>query len=108
MNLFQDVYPLNYNNSFFCGDDLHLSVGKKKVELSHFPKKVWDFSTKNAYHLHGHCHGGLVGSNPSDATGFKILDVGVENAIKFNGKAYFSWAEVESILEKRKIQEDYH
>jgi hypothetical protein len=61
-----------------------------------------------AIHAHGHCHGSLNISK-IDATEGKILDVGVDNAIKYNGTSLFKLNDVLEIMKnKNKSNVDHH
>ena len=48
-----------------------LMFGKQTLVLFHYPMTAWHRSYQGSYHLHGHTHGGLDGTNQS-------LDVGVD------------------------------
>jgi calcineurin-like phosphoesterase family protein len=80
------VYPLPFANVIFHGFNLFLDVkygpakyNKQKIVCQHFPLKIWDKMNQNSWHVHGHCHGGLKGSNPNDLNQGKIIDAGVDN-----------------------------
>jgi calcineurin-like phosphoesterase family protein len=52
-----------------------LRVNGQQIVLCHFPILSWDGMAHGSWHLHGHCHGSLVGG-PFDV-GLR-LDVGVD------------------------------
>jgi hypothetical protein len=59
--------------------------------------------------LCGHSHSSLDGINPNSSTFGKILDCGVENSLKYNGTAFFSYEEALDILNaKTKSTFDHH
>lgn len=97
-----EVYPVDYNNVTFCGEDLVIRVGKKEIHMSHFPKRIWDHMGRNAFHLSGHSHGNDNGRNVGTGEG-KCLDVGIENALKYNGNICFTLDEIYKILDSREI-----
>lgn len=47
-------------------------VHKQRIVMFHYPIRSWNQYHRNAWHLHGHCHGNLP--DP----GGKIMDVGVD------------------------------
>lgn len=117
-----EVYPLKYNNITFCGNDLRLWVGKQEIHLSHFPKRIWDNMSekrrltetgglkgpKPSIHLSGHSHSSDLSRNISSQSG-KCLDVGVENAITYDDKFWFTYDEIENIMKDKPVQVlDHH
>lgn len=102
-NLDMEFYPLVYRNVTFVGREVTVKVGRQEICLSHFSKLIWDHMSMGAWNLHGHSHGNLKGRNP-DAPLQKALDVGVENAIMFNGTPFFTFEEIKDIMETKTIQ----
>lgn len=47
-------------------------IHKQRIVMFHYPIRSWNQYHRNAWHLHGHCHGNLP--DP----GGKIMDVGVD------------------------------
>ena len=103
-----EVYPLKFNNTTFCGNDLTIKIGKKEIICSHFPKRIWDKLGHGTYSISGHSHGNDGGRNVS-AKVDRALDVGVENAIIYDDKLFFTYQEIRSIMEGKSIQTiDHH
>ena len=112
-----EIYPLKFNNITFCGNDLRLWVGKQEIHLSHFPKRIWDNMSdkrkvtetgglkgpKPSIHLSGHSHASDASRNISSQSG-KCLDVGVENAITYDDKFWFTYDEIERLMLDKKVQ----
>ena len=103
-----EVYPLDFNNVTFVGNEVTVRVGRQEICLSHFGKRIWDHMSRGSWNLHGHSHGNDVGRNLEEPFQ-KALDVGVENAIKFNGTPFFTFDEIESIMATKTIKVlDHH
>lgn len=85
-----------------------IRVDSMDIALFHFPIMSWHKMSYGAYHLHGHCHGNLNYPERYDTS--RILDVGVDNLVKFTGKYRpIEWDEVKEILAlKRAISVDHH
>ena len=98
-----EVYPLKFNNMTFCGNDLTLRIGKKGIICSHFPKRIWDHMGRNSFSLSGHSHGNDSNRNVSAKNG-KALDVGVENAIIYGDKMFFSYQEIRDIMKNKTVE----
>jgi calcineurin-like phosphoesterase family protein len=78
-------------------------LGKITYNLLHFPMSIWNKGHHNRIHLHGHCHSSYQGLG-------KILDVGIDNAIKVLGSYRpFSQHEVIDLLkDKSFVQKSHH
>jgi calcineurin-like phosphoesterase family protein len=77
-----------------------VNTNKNKIVLCHYPFQTWNKSHRGAWHLHGHCHGGL----PSP--GIKRLDVGVDSVASIlnrgaDGYRPISLGEVAEIMENK-------
>lgn len=105
-----DFYPLSISqNVIMAGDHFLVSIDGRKFYCNHFASKTWDGMHHGWSHLHGHSHGGLEGSQPDEYDDGKILDVGVDNAIKYNKTPFFSFQEVCEILDKKPVKiVDHH
>jgi calcineurin-like phosphoesterase family protein len=80
---------------------MKLKVDGKVMILDHHPIVEWDRGHKGVIHLHGHCHGNFdyKSANLHDK---KILDVGLDNAIKVLGEYKpFSLEQVEAYMKDR-------
>ena len=100
---YDHVYPLRAGNIVFAGFDCVVS----NIILSHFPKHTWDRDSSGSIHVHGHQHGGNEFSKPFNFSR-KQLDVGVENALNYNGSIFFSLDEVKKIASKKLVSDDHH
>jgi hypothetical protein len=81
---------------------------KYHMTLCHFPISIWNHKQHGAMMLTGHSHGNFEQSN-LQSTDSKILDVGVDNAIKYNGNCVFNWNDIKKIMNKKTIQNlDHH
>ena len=98
-----EVYPLPFNNLTFCGLDITLKVGKQEIHLSHFAKRLFDNLGHGSIHLSGHSHSSDSDRNVSNKNG-KTLDVGVENAISYDDKFWFTYEDIENIMSQKEIQ----
>lgn len=102
-------YPRRANNLTFVGDTLLAYIDGVSVYMQHYPCFVWPELSKGGIHLHGHCHRRLAESNPERTDTGKVLDVGVDNAIAYNGTPFFSWDDVKSIMAtKPVVKRDHH
>ena len=108
-----EIYPLQItHNVIMLGDVAMLKVDHKRYYLTHMCPLVWPELSRGAVTLCGHSHGSLSGINShhgrDDVYG-QILDCGVENALDYNGTAFFDIEEVDAILKDRpKAQRDHH
>lgn len=104
----REKYPTMFNNICFVGNQLSCAINGKQFELSHFPKRVWDKMNRGSFHLSGHSHGNDQGRNIGNEFG-RCLDIGVENAIKFDKKFFFTFEDIISILgDKENLILDHH
>lgn len=100
-----EVYPTEYNNIVFVGEDLTFKYKNQTVYCSHFPKLIWDNIGKGAWHLSGHSHGSHPDRLPSSKTLGKTLDVGVEVALNYNASSpYFIFDDIKKIMDTKPIR----
>jgi len=97
-----EAYPVQWENVTFLGREAFIAVNKQTLHLHHFAHLIWDSMQHGVWHLCGHSHGNCELINPDNKDG-KILDVGVDNAIKQTGKHCFSFAEVAAIMNRKDI-----
>ncbi len=95
-----EAYPLNWENVTFLGSQKYIQIDKQIVLISHFAHYAWDNMQHGAWNLCGHCHGNAPKLNPDEKEA-KVLDVGVDNALKQTGYPVFSYAEVKVIMDKK-------
>lgn len=95
-----EIYPVRVGNVEFVGQNLTAYINGKHYEMSHFPKRIWDKMAHGARHVSGHSHGNDVERNLENNLG-KCLDVGVENALEYSEKFFFTFEELEDIFKNR-------
>ena len=97
---FEDVH--DYGTEIGVKDEDSLasrgSQGYQKIVMSHYPILSWNKSHYGAWHLHGHCHGGLVKTMP-EYYKRKVMDVGC-NMIDYTP---ISYGQLKSIMDKKEI-----
>lgn len=87
-------------NMTMIAENIPLQVNKQMyINLSHYP--VVDFATGIYGALCGHCHGSLEALNDGNSDLGRIMDIGVENAIKYKGTVYFTLDECIRCLSKK-------
>jgi predicted phosphodiesterase len=92
----------------FFGQELNLKINHSKFYCRHIAPLLWDKMRHGVMALCGHSHGNCSLINLDNKTG-KILDVGVDNAKKYNGTAFFKYEEVLEIMSYKRISElDHH
>lgn len=104
------LYPLKITpNITLLGYEFLLDIDQDRFFVTHMAPLIWPEGNKGRMAIIGHSHGNLVGANPDDQGLGKILDCGVENAIKYNGTAFFSLEEIKEIMLKKPISMvDHH
>ncbi len=103
------LYPVTIGNFTLMGESMHAFIDGMSVFMSHYPHYVWPELGAGGIHCHGHCHRRLIESNPETTTTGKVLDVGVDNAIAYNGTPFFSWDDIKSIMAtKPVVKRDHH
>jgi calcineurin-like phosphoesterase family protein len=104
------LYPLRITpNITLMGYEFLLDIDQDQFYIRHMAALVWPFMNKNYTHICGHSHGNLIAANPGENGIGKVLDVGVENAIKYNGTMFFSLEEVRNIMNKKDFSKvDHH
>jgi calcineurin-like phosphoesterase family protein len=105
----QSVYPTSYNNTTFVGESLAAWIDGNYVHMTHYAPYIWPEMGHGGWSLCGHSHSSCPELNVDNAKLGKILDVGLDNAIKFNGTPFFTWDEIKRILNKKeKVVKDHH
>lgn len=103
------IYPTDADNLTFVGDQLHAYIDGVSVFMQHYPLFVWPELKAGGFHLHGHCHRRLPESNPEATAHGKVLDVGVDNALAYNGTPFFSWDDIKRIMARKPVvRRDHH
>lgn len=96
------AYPLDWENVTFLGTEAFVVVDGQTIHLHHFAHLIWDSMQHGVWHLCGHSHGNCEQINPECKEG-KILDVGVDNALKLGGKPVLSFAQVAAAMAKKNL-----
>ena len=66
--------------------------------MSHYPILSWNKAHYGSWHLHGHCHGGLVKTMP-EYYKRKVMDLGC-NMIDYTP---ISYSQVKTVMDKKVI-----
>ena len=105
-----EFFPLHIaKNVTHLGDHFLLDIDRSKFYCIHMAPLIWEEQGKrNRKCLAGHSHGTLTPANPGENGLGKILDVGVDNAIKYNGGAFFEIKEVVAILDQKQDKSHDH
>jgi calcineurin-like phosphoesterase family protein len=104
------LYPMKITpNITLMGYEFLLDIDRERFYCRHMAPLIWPDQNKGRDALIGHSHGNLQQANP-DGNGFgKMLDVGVENAKRYNGTAFFKLEEVVEIMAKKETSKfDHH
>ncbi len=105
----QMVYPIRINNLTYMGDVLETYIDGVPVFMQHRAPYIWPEIGEGGYALCGHSHGRCEELNPADTQQGRILDIGVDNAIAYNGTPFFSWEKVQRIMAtKPVVKRDHH
>jgi calcineurin-like phosphoesterase family protein len=94
----------------FFGNDAIFQIGNQFYHCKHMAPVIWDkMKYENQVCLCGHSHGNFKDININTDKLGKILDVGVDNAIKHNGNAFFALEDVDAIMKTKAIKiHDHH
>lgn len=105
-----EYHPIKVaENVTHLGEAFELDIDRHRFYCRHYAALIWDECNKGRDHLCGHSHGQFKELNPGMNGLGKILDVGVENAIKHNGSAFFTLEQVVKILAaKERKAWDHH
>jgi hypothetical protein len=89
----------------YFGEEGYFQIGNSFFFCRHMAPLIWDkMKYDNYFAITGHSHSNLKIANPEHLDGGKILDVGVDNALKYNGSAFFRLEDVVSIMGTKKAQ----
>lgn len=105
----QMVYPLKVNNLTYMGDMIETYIDSVPVAMQHRAPYIWAEIGAGGFCCVGHSHGRCLELNPADTTHGRILDVGLDNAIAYNGTPFFSWEDVKAIMARKPVvKRDHH
>jgi calcineurin-like phosphoesterase family protein len=100
-----ELYPMKITpNITLMGYEFLLDIDHDKFYCRHMAPLIWPEMNRKPTSracIIGHSHGNLIQSNPNENGFGKILDVGVENAKKYNDTAFFTIDEACDILRKK-------
>lgn len=98
------------NDIVYFGEEGYFQVGNNFYFCRHMAPLIWDkMKYENYFSICGHSHGNLKMARHDVFDEGKILDVGVDNAIEYNGRAFFKIQDVDSIMKKKKVKiYDHH
>jgi len=102
-----EVYPVTFRNVTFLGNMVSTVIRYQRMTLQHYAPLVWDASHHGSWALCGHSHGNCSPILP-EATNGKVLDVGVDVAMKHCGRPFFWFEDVVRIMNKKNIGADDH
>ena len=89
----------------YFGEEAYFSIGHTHYFCRHMAPLIWDkMKDKSFVAICGHSHGNLNVGKPDTLDGGKILDIGVDNALKYNGTAFFTVQEVNTIMSQKQIK----
>jgi len=99
----------SHNEITFFGESVTFNIGRNFYYCRHMIAPIWDtMKYDGGGMIHGHSHSNLVNSQPNDTQG-KVLDVGVDNAKKYNGTCFFTLEEIDQIMKhKINLKLDHH
>lgn len=98
------------NDIVYFGEEGYFQIGNNFYFCRHMAPLIWDkMKYENYFSICGHSHGNLKIATPEHLDDGRILDVGVDNALKYNGSAFFKIQEVDAIMKKKKLKiYDHH
>jgi predicted phosphodiesterase len=93
----------------YFGEEGYFQIGNMFYFCRHMAPLIWDkMKYENYVCLCGHSHGNSKELNVDNKAG-KILDVGMDNAMKYNGSAFFKIEEVDAIMKTKTVKiYDHH
>lgn len=106
---FIDIWPIKYKTTTFLGYCGAIQVDNQYIYLQHMAQYIWPYQGDLSWHLCGHSHQSCQILNTQEVNSGKILDCGVDNALKYNGTPFFSYSEIKQIMDRKQlIKRDHH
>jgi calcineurin-like phosphoesterase family protein len=107
-----EIYPIQVNSLTFIGHYFWAYIEGFSVYCQHYAQYIWPELSKGGICLSGHSHGTCKVLSP-DAGWMnhegRVMDIGLDNAIKYRNSPFFRWEDVKKIMEKREIiKKDHH
>ncbi len=108
-----ELYPMKITpNITLMGYEFLLDIDRDRFYCTHMAPLIWPEQNQKSTPrscLCGHSHSNLIQANPGESGFGKLLDVGVENAIEYNGTAFFNIDEVVGIMNTKAFSSfDHH
>jgi calcineurin-like phosphoesterase family protein len=104
-----EVYPIRSNNITFVGQSYHVYIEGISVYCQHYAPHIWPELSKGGFGLCGHSHSSCKELNVNGGAQGRVLDIGVDNAIKYRNSPFFRWEDIKSILNAREVlKKDHH
>lgn len=97
-----EAYPIKWENVTFLGREAFFAIDKQTIFVSHFAHLIWEEMQHGVWHLCGHSHSNCTQINPECKEG-KVLDVGVDNALRLTKSPVFSYEQVAEIMKRKEI-----
>lgn len=100
LDRFEEVHDYGTEIGVYDEDSLQSrgSQGYQKIIMAHYPILSWNKAHYGSWHLHGHCHGGLVKTMP-EYYKRKVMDLGC-NMIDYTP---ISYSQVKTVMDKKVI-----
>jgi len=103
-----EVYPITVKNVTFLGNVHQATINHQRLVMQHYAPLIWDRSHRGAWAICGHSHGSCKEILPQ-ATHGKILDVGVDVAMKYHGRPFFWFEDIVKIMSQKEfVMADRH
>lgn len=97
------VQNKHVNAITYFGEDATFHIGNTLAYVRHMAPLIWDkMKYDNYVAVCGHSHGNLPMGTPFTTNEGRILDISMDNAIKYNGSAFFKQEELVQIMSYKK------
>ena len=97
-----EVYPITVKNVTFLGHVHQATINQQRIVMQHYAPLIWDKSHRGSWALCGHSHGSCKEILPQ-ATHGKRLDVGVDVAMKYQGRPFFWFEDIVTIMNRKEL-----
>jgi len=97
-----EAYPITVKNVTFLGNVHQATINHQRIVMQHYAPLIWDKSHRGSWALCGHSHGSCKEILPQ-ATKGKILDVGVDVAMKYLGRPFFWFEDIVKIMNRKEL-----
>lgn len=110
LDVYQEIYPLEIaHEKWVMGNDFYFTFKRKRYYCNHYPQIIWDGVQHGVPCLNGHSHSNFDKANPDEKDFGKMMDCGIDNALKTVNRPFFWLDEIDAIM-KTKTQKawDHH